>query len=37
MGITGSLTPYQLQFFHSQGYLVIESFTSEDEIKEENG
>ncbi|XP_010513872.1 PREDICTED: phytanoyl-CoA dioxygenase [Camelina sativa] len=33
MGITGSLTPDQLELFHSQGYLVIESFASEDEIR----
>ncbi|XP_006291538.2 phytanoyl-CoA dioxygenase isoform X1 [Capsella rubella] len=33
MGITGSLSPDQLEFFHSQGYLVIESFASEDEIR----
>ncbi|KAF8117071.1 hypothetical protein N665_0012s0083 [Sinapis alba] len=32
MGITGSLTPDQLEFYNSQGYLVMESFASEDEI-----
>ncbi|XP_018453175.1 phytanoyl-CoA dioxygenase isoform X2 [Raphanus sativus] len=32
MGITGSLTPDQLELFHSQEYVVIESFASEDEI-----
>ncbi|KAG5411513.1 hypothetical protein IGI04_007832 [Brassica rapa subsp. trilocularis] len=32
MGIAGSLTPDQLEFYNSQGYLVIESFASEDEI-----
>lgn len=32
MGIVGNLDSDQLQFFDSQGYLVIESFTSPDEI-----
>ncbi|XP_019434833.1 PREDICTED: phytanoyl-CoA dioxygenase [Lupinus angustifolius] len=32
MGIVGNLSPDQLQFFNSQGYLVIESFASKDEI-----
>ncbi|KAF7808737.1 phytanoyl-CoA dioxygenase [Senna tora] len=32
MGIVGNLTPDQLQFFNSQGYLVIESFASSEEI-----
>eukprot|EP00257_Ricinus_communis_P019862 XP_015578963.1 phytanoyl-CoA dioxygenase [Ricinus communis] len=33
MGITGNLTAAQLQFFNSQGYLVIESFGEAGEIK----
>ncbi|KAJ4840597.1 hypothetical protein Tsubulata_021432 [Turnera subulata] len=33
MGITGNLTPDQLNFFNSQGYLVIESFASPGEIE----
>lgn len=33
MGIVGNLNPNQLQFFNTQGYLVLESFTSPDEIK----
>ncbi|CAL0313585.1 unnamed protein product [Lupinus luteus] len=33
MGIVGNLSPDQLQFFNSQGYLVIESFASKDEIE----
>ncbi|XP_065857468.1 phytanoyl-CoA dioxygenase [Euphorbia lathyris] len=32
MGITGNLTSDQLHFFHSQGYLVIESFSDTQEI-----
>ncbi|KAI9080464.1 hypothetical protein K1719_037578 [Acacia pycnantha] len=32
MGVVGNLTPDQLQFFNSQGYLVIESFASSDDI-----
>lgn len=32
MGITGNLTPQQLDFFNSQGYIVIESFASPEEI-----
>ncbi|KAK4400041.1 Phytanoyl-CoA dioxygenase [Sesamum angolense] len=33
MGIVGNLTPNQLQFFESEGYLVLESFASTDEIR----
>eukprot|EP01018_Ginkgo_biloba_P040738 Gb_18164 [translate_table: standard] len=33
MGVQGSLTPDQLQFFSSEGYLVIEGFASEGECK----
>ncbi|KAE9597297.1 hypothetical protein Lal_00007273 [Lupinus albus] len=33
MGIVGNLSSDQLQFFNSQGYLVIESFASKDEIE----
>ncbi|KAL0446775.1 UNVERIFIED_CONTAM: Phytanoyl-CoA dioxygenase [Sesamum latifolium] len=33
MGIVGNLNPNQLQFFESEGYLVLESFASPDEIK----
>ncbi|XP_022151735.1 phytanoyl-CoA dioxygenase-like [Momordica charantia] len=32
MGILGNLNSDQLQFFDSQGYLVIESFASSDEV-----
>ncbi|KAI4313776.1 hypothetical protein L6164_026730 [Bauhinia variegata] len=32
MGIVGNLTSDQLQFFNSQGYLVLESFVSPDDI-----
>ncbi|KAM7484657.1 hypothetical protein LguiA_000666 [Lonicera macranthoides] len=32
MGIVGNLTSDQLQFFNSQGFLVIESFSSPEEI-----
>lgn len=32
MGIAGSLTPDQLEFFNSQGYLVIDSFANEEEV-----
>ncbi|XP_054809891.1 phytanoyl-CoA dioxygenase [Prosopis cineraria] len=32
MGVLGNLTPDQLHFFNSQGYLVIESFASSDDI-----
>lgn len=34
MGVTGSLSPDQLQFFSSNGYLVIDSFSSPEEIQE---
>lgn len=33
MGVSGSLTPEQLDFFNSNGYLVLESFSSPDEIE----
>ncbi|KAL0326892.1 UNVERIFIED_CONTAM: Phytanoyl-CoA dioxygenase [Sesamum angustifolium] len=33
MGIVGNLTPNQLLFFESEGYLVLESFASTDEIR----
>lgn len=33
MGIAGNLNPNQLQFFNSEGYLVLESFASPDEIR----
>ncbi|KAL2233313.1 phytanoyl-CoA dioxygenase [Sesamum indicum] len=33
MGIVGNLNPNQLQFFESEGYLVLESFASTDEIR----
>ncbi|XP_058108114.1 phytanoyl-CoA dioxygenase [Magnolia sinica] len=33
MGIVGNLNPEQLQSFHSQGYLVIESFSSPEELE----
>ncbi|KAK6122351.1 hypothetical protein DH2020_043971 [Rehmannia glutinosa] len=33
MGIVGNLNSNQLQFFNSEGYLVLESFTSPDDIK----
>ncbi|KAB2620019.1 hypothetical protein D8674_036979 [Pyrus ussuriensis x Pyrus communis] len=33
MGIVGSLSPDQLQTFHSQGYLVMESFASAEDIE----
>lgn len=33
MGIVGNLNPNQLEFFNSEGYLVLESFASPDEIK----
>ncbi|KAL0408967.1 UNVERIFIED_CONTAM: Phytanoyl-CoA dioxygenase [Sesamum radiatum] len=33
MGIVGNLNPDQLQFFESEGYLVLESFASPDEIR----
>ncbi|GAB4828765.1 hypothetical protein Ancab_018425 [Ancistrocladus abbreviatus] len=33
MGIVGNLSSEQLQSFHSQGYLVIESFASPEEIE----
>ncbi|XP_043695456.1 phytanoyl-CoA dioxygenase [Telopea speciosissima] len=32
MGIVGNLNPEQLQAFHSQGFLVIDSFSSPEEI-----
>ncbi|KAJ9563993.1 hypothetical protein OSB04_009153 [Centaurea solstitialis] len=32
MGIIGTMTSDQLQFFNSQGYLVIESFSSSEEV-----
>lgn len=32
MGISRCLSPDQLQFFHSQGYLVVESFASTGEV-----
>uniref|UniRef100_A0A0C9QKY0 TSA: Wollemia nobilis Ref_Wollemi_Transcript_29522_1393 transcribed RNA sequence n=1 Tax=Wollemia nobilis TaxID=56998 RepID=A0A0C9QKY0_9CONI len=34
MGIQGSLTPEQLQFFDSEGYLVLEGFASPEECGE---
>ncbi|KVH97645.1 hypothetical protein Ccrd_000237 [Cynara cardunculus var. scolymus] len=33
MGIVGTMTSDQLQFFNSQGYLVIESFSSSEEVE----
>ncbi|KAI4379103.1 hypothetical protein MLD38_005440 [Melastoma candidum] len=33
MGLVGSLSPDQIKFFDSQGYLVVESFASKDEIE----
>ncbi|KAK6922214.1 Phytanoyl-CoA dioxygenase [Dillenia turbinata] len=33
MGLVGSLTPDQLNFFNSNGYLVMESFSSPEEIE----
>lgn len=33
MGIVGNLSSDQLQFFNSQGYLVIESFSSSEEVE----
>ncbi|KAL8471030.1 hypothetical protein ACS0TY_033559 [Phlomoides rotata] len=33
MGIAGNLNPTQLEFFNSEGYLVLESFASPDDIK----
>ncbi|XP_021733109.1 phytanoyl-CoA dioxygenase-like [Chenopodium quinoa] len=33
MAIPGSLNPIQLDFFNSQGYLVLDSFANPDEIK----
>ncbi|EYU30070.1 hypothetical protein MIMGU_mgv1a0113802mg, partial [Erythranthe guttata] len=33
MGIVGNLNSEQLQFFNSDGYLVLESFASSDEVK----
>lgn len=33
MGIVGNLSSDQLQFFNSQGYLVIESFSSTEEVE----
>ncbi|XP_021845847.1 phytanoyl-CoA dioxygenase isoform X2 [Spinacia oleracea] len=33
MAYPGSLNPNQLQFFNSQGYLVLDSFVNPDEIK----
>lgn len=33
MGIVGNLTADQLEFFNSQGYLVLESFASAEEIE----
>ncbi|KAK3004450.1 hypothetical protein RJ639_019572 [Escallonia herrerae] len=32
MGIVGNLSPDQLQFFNSDGFLVIDSFCSPEEI-----
>nr|GFA70506.1 phytanoyl-CoA dioxygenase [Tanacetum cinerariifolium] len=32
MGLAGNLTSDQLHFFNSQGYLVIESFSSNEEV-----
>ncbi|CAK7352834.1 unnamed protein product [Dovyalis caffra] len=32
MGIAGTLSSDQLEFFNSQGYLVIESFASPEDI-----
>ncbi|XP_008809811.1 phytanoyl-CoA dioxygenase [Phoenix dactylifera] len=34
MGIIGNLSSDQLNFFNSNGYLVLESFSSPDEVKE---
>ncbi|KAJ3672918.1 hypothetical protein LUZ60_006292 [Juncus effusus] len=34
MGIESNLTPDQLEFFNSNGYLVMESFSNEEEVKE---
>lgn len=33
MGIAGNLNPDQLQFFSSEGYLVLDSFAAPDEVK----
>ncbi|KAF4402601.1 hypothetical protein G4B88_012386 [Cannabis sativa] len=33
MGIVGNLTPAQLHSFHSDGYIVMESFASTDEVE----
>lgn len=33
MGIAGNLSPDQLEFFNSHGYLVLDSFSSADEIR----
>ncbi|MQL96007.1 hypothetical protein Taro_028679 [Colocasia esculenta] len=33
MGIAGSPTPEQLESFHSQGFLAIESFATADEVQ----
>ncbi|KAJ8640329.1 hypothetical protein MRB53_017023 [Persea americana] len=32
MGIVGNLTPHQIQSFHDQGFLVIDSFSSPEEM-----
>ncbi|URE12193.1 Phytanoyl-CoA dioxygenase (PhyH) [Musa troglodytarum] len=34
MGIAGNLTPEQLDFFNTNGYLVLESFSSPEEVRE---
>ncbi|KAF3326688.1 Phytanoyl-CoA dioxygenase 1 [Carex littledalei] len=34
MGIVGNLSSEQMEFFNSDGYIVIESFTSQEETKE---
>lgn len=34
MGISGNLTEEQLEFFNTNGYLVIESFSTPEEVKE---
>lgn len=33
MGIAGNLNPTQLELFNSEGYLVLESFASPDEVR----
>ncbi|KAJ8477400.1 hypothetical protein OPV22_021127 [Ensete ventricosum] len=34
MGIAGNLTPDQLDFFNTNGYLVLQSFSSPEEVRE---